>query len=72
MALPRRHANELLPAARGHAPVWAETNLGTQALAPIRDALDDMLTRQAPFPAGPATTLRPATSRTRNEWVLPE
>lgn len=48
--LPLRHSNELLLAA-GYAPVWTETELGSQALAPIRDALDHMLTQQEPFPA---------------------
>jgi len=45
-----RQSNELLLAA-GYAPVWAETDLGAQALAPVRDALDYMLTQQEPFPA---------------------
>jgi transcriptional regulator with XRE-family HTH domain len=34
-----RHSNELLLAA-GYAPVWTETELGAQALVPIRNALD--------------------------------
>lgn len=50
LEVPLRHSNELLVAA-GYAPVWAETELGAQALAPIRDALDYMLTQQEPFPA---------------------
>ena len=45
-----RQSNELLLAA-GYAPVWAETDLGAQALAPVRDALDYMLAQQEPFPA---------------------
>jgi transcriptional regulator with XRE-family HTH domain len=45
-----RQSNELLLAA-GYAPVWTETDLGAQALAPIRDALDYMLAQQEPFPA---------------------
>src|SRR5215475_12596677 len=45
-----RQSNELLLAA-GYAPVWAETDLGAQALAPVRNALDYMLTQQEPFPA---------------------
>jgi len=45
-----RHSNELLLAA-GFAPVWAETELGARALAPIRNALDYILTQQEPFPA---------------------
>lgn len=48
--VPLRHSNELLLAA-GYAPVWAETDLGAQILAPIRSALDYMLTQQEPFPA---------------------
>lgn len=47
---PLRHSNELLLAA-GFAPVWTETELGAQTLAPIRNALDYMLTQQEPFPA---------------------
>jgi len=45
-----RHSNELLLAA-GYAPIWAETELGAHALAPIRAALDHILTQQEPFPA---------------------
>ena len=45
-----RQSNELLLAA-GYAPIWAETDLGAQALAPVRDALDYMLAQQEPFPA---------------------
>jgi transcriptional regulator with XRE-family HTH domain len=48
--VPLRHSNELLLGA-GYAPVWAETELDSQALAPIRDALDYMLTQQEPYPA---------------------
>lgn len=48
--VPLRHSNQLLLAA-GFAPVWAETDLGAQVLAPIRSALDYMLTQQEPFPA---------------------
>jgi transcriptional regulator with XRE-family HTH domain len=48
--VPLRHSNELLLAA-GYAPVWAETALGAQALAPIRSALDHILAQQEPFPA---------------------
>jgi transcriptional regulator with XRE-family HTH domain len=48
--VPLRHSNDLLLAA-GYAPMWAETELGAQALAPIRDALDYMLNQQEPFPA---------------------
>lgn len=48
--VPLRQSNELLLSA-GYAPVWAETDLGAQALAPIREALDYMLAQQEPFPA---------------------
>jgi hypothetical protein len=48
--VPLRHSNELLLGA-GYAPVWAETEFGAQALAPIRDAPDYMLAQQEPFPA---------------------
>jgi transcriptional regulator with XRE-family HTH domain len=48
--VPLRQANELLLAA-GFAPVWTETDLGAQALAPIRSALDYILSQQEPFPA---------------------
>jgi hypothetical protein len=47
---PLRQANELLLAA-GFAAVWAETDFGAQALAPVRSALDYMLSQQDPFPA---------------------
>jgi transcriptional regulator with XRE-family HTH domain len=50
LEVPLRQSNELLRAA-GYAPVWTENNLGAPALAPIRDALDYMLTQQEPFPA---------------------
>jgi transcriptional regulator with XRE-family HTH domain len=50
LEVPLRNSNELLLAA-GYAPVWAETALGAQALAPIRLALDHMLIQQEPFPA---------------------
>jgi transcriptional regulator with XRE-family HTH domain len=48
--VPLRPANEMMLAA-GYAPVWSETALDAQALAPIRHALDYMLTQQEPFPA---------------------
>jgi transcriptional regulator with XRE-family HTH domain len=48
--VPLRQSNELLLAA-GFAPVWTETDLGAQTLAPIRSALDYMLSQQDPFPA---------------------
>ncbi len=50
LEVPLRHSNELLRAA-GYAPVWTETDLGAPTLAPIRDALDYMLTQQEPVPA---------------------
>jgi len=48
--VPLRQSNALLLAA-GYAPVWTESDLGAQELAPIRSALDYMLTQQEPFPA---------------------
>ena len=48
--MPLRQANELLLAA-GYAPAWSEADLGAAALAPIRSALDYMLSQQEPFPA---------------------
>lgn len=48
--MPLRQANELLLAA-GYAPAWSEADLGAAALAPIRSALDHMLSQQEPFPA---------------------
>jgi transcriptional regulator with XRE-family HTH domain len=48
--VPLRNSNELLLAA-GFAPAWTQTDLGAEALAPIRDALDYMLAQQEPFPA---------------------
>jgi transcriptional regulator with XRE-family HTH domain len=50
LEVPLRNSNELLLAA-GYAPVWTETALGAEALAPVRSALDYMLTQQEPFPA---------------------
>jgi transcriptional regulator with XRE-family HTH domain len=50
LELPLRRSNELLLAA-GFAPVWAESTLDAQPLAPVRDALDHMLRQQEPFPA---------------------
>jgi transcriptional regulator with XRE-family HTH domain len=48
--VPLRNSNELLLAA-GYAPEWTETNLGAEMLAPIRNALNFILTQQEPFPA---------------------
>ncbi len=48
--VPLRRSNELLLAA-GYAPIWAETDLSAQAMAPVRDALDYILAQQEPFPA---------------------
>jgi hypothetical protein len=50
LVIPLRHSNELLLAA-GYAPVWAETELGAETLAPVRSALDYILSHQEPFPA---------------------
>src|SRR5262245_1710573 len=48
--VPLRQSNELLLAA-GFAPAWTEADLGAEALAPVREALDHMLRQQEPFPA---------------------
>jgi transcriptional regulator with XRE-family HTH domain len=48
--VPLRQSNELLLAA-GYAPVWNESDLGEEALAPVQGALDFMLQQQEPFPA---------------------
>jgi transcriptional regulator with XRE-family HTH domain len=48
--VPLRQSNQLLLSA-GYAPVWPESDLGTQNLAQIRAALDHMLGQQEPFPA---------------------
>ena len=48
--LPLRQSNELLLTA-GFAPVWAESDLAADALAPVRSALDFMLAQQEPYPA---------------------
>ena len=48
--IPLRQSNQLLLAA-GYAPVWAESDFGTQNLAPVTAALDRMLGQQEPFPA---------------------
>jgi transcriptional regulator with XRE-family HTH domain len=50
MDVPLRGSNELLLAA-GFAPVWGESDLTAEALAPIRGALGYMLAQQEPFPA---------------------
>ncbi|MCB1512179.1 MAG: helix-turn-helix domain-containing protein [Hyphomicrobiaceae bacterium] len=50
LGLSLRQSNELLLAA-GYAPVWAETDLGDAALAPVRQALDFMLAQQEPYPS---------------------
>lgn len=51
--MPLRQANELLLAA-GYAPAWSEADLGAEALAPIRSALDYMLSQQGPVEADAA------------------
>lgn len=52
LALPLslRQSNKLLLAA-GFKPIWAETDLGAEALAPVRDALNLILAQQGPYPA---------------------
>jgi transcriptional regulator with XRE-family HTH domain len=48
--LPYRERNQILLAA-GHAPAFPERPLGDPALAPVRDALDKILSTHEPFPA---------------------
>ncbi len=48
--VPLRQANQLLLSA-GFAPVWRETDLGAQELAPVRSALGYILSQHEPFPA---------------------
>jgi hypothetical protein len=70
--VPLRQANELLLAA-GYAPVWSETDLSAQTLAPIREALNYILAQQEPFPAVVVDrrwNLRPAL-RWSNSWLAP-
>jgi len=45
-----RQSNDLLLAA-GFAPIWSDTPLDTETLAPVRQALDFMLEQQEPYPA---------------------
>ncbi|HEV2815407.1 MAG TPA: helix-turn-helix transcriptional regulator [Solirubrobacteraceae bacterium] len=48
--VPYRERNQLLLAA-GHAPAFPERSLGDPELAPVRDALDLILSRHEPYPA---------------------
>src|ERR687889_645339 len=48
--VPLRERNELLLAA-GHAPAYSERSLDDPELAPIRDALDLILSGHEPYPA---------------------
>jgi transcriptional regulator with XRE-family HTH domain len=50
LEVPRAARNRLLAAA-GLAPAYAARTLAADELAPLRDALDWMLTRHAPYPA---------------------
>ncbi|KAB2851123.1 MAG: helix-turn-helix transcriptional regulator [Hyphomicrobiaceae bacterium] len=50
LGLTMRQSNDLLLAA-GFAPVWTETALDADALAPVRQALDFILDQQEPYPA---------------------
>lgn len=50
LELPLRERNGLLLAA-GYAPVYPETSLDDPALAPVRTALDHILTGHLPYPA---------------------
>lgn len=45
-----RQSNELMLSA-GYAPVWTESDFDARALAPVRTALDYMLSHQEPYPA---------------------
>jgi transcriptional regulator with XRE-family HTH domain len=48
--VPLRDRNSLLLAA-GYAPVYRETSLDANEMAPVRDAIDKILTGHEPFPA---------------------
>jgi transcriptional regulator with XRE-family HTH domain len=48
--VPLRERNALLLAA-GYAPVYGETPMAAAAMAPVRDALDKILTAHEPYPA---------------------
>ncbi|WP_079062803.1 helix-turn-helix domain-containing protein [Streptacidiphilus griseoplanus] len=50
LQLPLRERNELLLSA-GYAPVYPETSLDDPALAPVRTAIDHILTGHLPYPA---------------------
>jgi transcriptional regulator with XRE-family HTH domain len=50
LGLSFRQSNELLLAA-GFAPIWSDTPLDAETLAPIRQALNFMLEQQEPYPA---------------------
>ncbi|MEO1125005.1 MAG: helix-turn-helix transcriptional regulator [Cyanobacteria bacterium J06639_16] len=50
LEVPLRDQNQLLTAA-GFAPVFAESDLSTPELAPVRQAIDFMLRQQEPYPA---------------------
>ena len=50
LGVPLRDRNQLLTAA-GYAPVFSETSLDDPAMAPVREAIDLVLTGHEPFPA---------------------
>ncbi len=50
LQLPLRERNRLLNAA-GYAPIYGETSLNDEELAPVRQALDLMLQHHEPYPA---------------------
>src|SRR6266513_3167015 len=50
LEVPFRERNELLLAA-GHAPAFSERSLDDPELAPVREALDLILTGHEPYPA---------------------
>ena len=65
--IPLRQANELLLAA-GYAPAWSEADLGAEALAPIRSALDHMLSSRSPFPPWSSIAAGTCCRPTRGRW----
>lgn len=50
LTVPLRDRNRILLAA-GHAPVYPETALGSTRMAPVRDAVHQVLTGHEPYPA---------------------
>ncbi len=65
--VPLRERNALLLAA-GYAPVYRETPLDDEAMAPVRDALDKILAGHEPFPAWSSTGAGTWSRPTRRRW----